>query len=229
MIFDYLRIERALMGSLAADRLNGGEADFCRIYAPAFEIGRLAFRMHQGYFAHKAAIEIAKTPGADGLVPSVAPSVDKVLRKDGSGHTYNFDYYLDYARTNPEMSADLERIWIIGGLIAIGDALERRKYLTRTPLLELVRHLRNAVAHGGKFNIKYPQQLASYPAHNRDAEVKATVFEITPQLNGSQALFDFIGAADVLDVLASVEIYLTRIRERHAAGELDSLLMALRP
>jgi hypothetical protein len=104
----------------------------------------------------------------------------------------------------------------------------RRKYLTRTPLLELVRHLRNAVAHGGKFNIKHPQQLARYPAHNRDAGIKATVFEITPQLNGCEVLFDFIGAADVLDVLASVEIYLTRIREREAAGELDALLAVLR-
>jgi hypothetical protein len=225
MISDYLRIEQVLMGSLATDKLNSEEAAFSRMYAPAFGIGRLSFRMHQGYYAHKAAIEIAKNPDA----VAFAPSIDKLLRKDDSSHTYNFGYYLDYARTNPEMSADLERIWIVGGLIAVGDALDRRKYLTRTPLLELVRHLRNAVAHGGKFNIKNPQQLASYPAHNRYAGIKATDFEITPQLNGSAVLFDFIGPADVLDVLASVEIYLTRIRERQAAGELDALLAVLRP
>jgi hypothetical protein len=227
MISDYLRIEKALMGALAVSELNAAEVDFCKIYRPAFEIGRLAFRMHQGYYAHKAAIEIAKAPGSDGLIP--CPAADEVLRKDGTSHTYDLHYYLDYARTNQDMAGDLERIWIIGGLIAVGDALEKHKYLTRVPLLELVRHLRNGIAHGNAFNIKYPKQLANFPAHNRDARVKTAAFEITPQLHGTQVLFDFIGAADVLDVLMSVEIYLTRIRERHAANELDAVCATLRP
>jgi hypothetical protein len=40
-------------------------------------------------------------------------------------------------------------------------------------------------------------------------------------------LFEFMGPADVLDLLQSVEVYLTRIRERHAAGELSGLLKAV--
>jgi hypothetical protein len=232
MISDYLRIERALSGSLAISELNSEEADFCRTYRPAFEVGRLAGRMYQGYYAHKAAIEIAKAPGADDLMPDLACRnepipADEVLRKDGTGHVYDFYHYLAYAKTDHHMAEDLERVWIIGALIAVGDALDKLKYLNHAPLLELVRHLRNGAAHGNAFNIQHPHHLIKYRAHNRDAQIKTTVFEITAQLNGQIVLFDFMGPADVLDVLASVEIYLTRIRERLAAKQLDSILSAL--
>jgi hypothetical protein len=36
-----------------------------------------------------------------------------------------------------------------------------------------------------------------------------TVFEITPSLSGP-VLFDFMGPADVIDLLQSVEIYLSK-------------------
>lgn len=232
MISDYLRVERGLVGSLAISELNSEEVDFCRRYRPAFEIGRIAGRMYQGYYAHEAAIEIARNPGANSLIPNKPPPgqavpVGEVLRSDGTIHVYDFRHYLDYARTNPHIVADLERVWIVGALIAVGDALDKCGYLNRVPLLELVRHLRNGVAHGNAFNIKHPDQLARSPAHNRDARVKATIFEITAQLNGKIVLFDFMGPADILDLLMSVEVYLTRIRERHATRDLDSLLTAL--
>ncbi|OXC78251.1 hypothetical protein BSU04_12780 [Caballeronia sordidicola] len=38
---------------------------------------------------------------------------------------------------------------------------------------------------------------------------KKTVFEITPDFTGP-ILFDFMGAADVIDLLQSVEVYLSR-------------------
>jgi hypothetical protein len=52
------------------------------------------------------------------------------------------------------------------------------------------------------------------PAHNRLAEAKGdakTEFEIVPSLNGKPVLFDFIGPADVLDLLVSIELYLGRV------------------
>jgi hypothetical protein len=54
--------------------------------------------------------------------------------------------------------------------------------------------------------------LAKYPAHNHNATVrspKGTIYEITPSLKG-QILFDFMGAADVIDLLQSVEVYLSK-------------------
>jgi hypothetical protein len=171
---DFLCIERALSGTLPIDELNSEEKDFCGKYRPAFDIGRMAGRMAQGYYAHKAAIGVAKDPRANSVVPAEvrndpAVPVGDVTRKDGTGHVYDIHHYLDYARTNLEMTHDLERVWIVGSLIAVGDALDKRDYLDRAPLLELLRHLRNGVAHGNVFDIKNPGKLKKFPAHNRQA------------------------------------------------------------
>jgi hypothetical protein len=225
MISDYLRIERALSGILAISELNPEEASFCTRYRPAFEIGRLAGRMSEGFYAHKTAFGLARRPDAANLIADGKdPPVDYVLRKDGTHHVYDVSHYLDYACSNPQMAHELERVWINGALIAVGDALSKVEYLNRAPLLELLRHLRNGVAHGNTFNIVNPGQLTRYPAHNRAARMKADCFEITARLHGTAVLFDFMGPADILDALKSIEVYLTRIRERHAANELNSLL-----
>src|ERR1700722_12748915 len=229
---DYLRVERALAGNLPVNELNSEERDFCENYQPAFEIGRMAGRMAQGYYAHKAAIEVAKDPRADGFIPAElrvgqAVPVGDVMRKDGSGHVYDFRYYLAYARTNSEMARDLDRVWIVGSLVAVGGALEKRDYLTRAPLFELLRHLRNGVAHGNAFNIENPDKLKKFPAHNRQARVKTTEFEITSDLDGQPVLFDYMRAGDALDLLMSIEAYLTRIRERRQSGELHDLVDAV--
>jgi hypothetical protein len=232
MISDHLNIEKALSGTLAVDTLRPEEREFCAKYRPIFEIGRMAGRMARGYYAYKAAITVARDPRADSLVTGAAGSdqvipVWNVARKDGSGHTYDILHYLDYARASPEVVQDLERIWIVGSLIAVGDALDKRNYLNRLPLFELVRHLRNGVAHGGTFNIERPESLRKFPAHNRQALIKTTVFEIKPDLDGRPVLFEFMDAADVLDLLMSVESYLTFIRQLVKLGELDSLLQAI--
>jgi hypothetical protein len=74
--------------------------------------------------------------------------------------------------------------------------------------------LRNGIAHGNRFNITKDgkKRLATHNAHNRQAAVKSpmgTTYEITPNLAGP-ILFDFIGAADVIDLLQSIEVYLSQ-------------------
>jgi hypothetical protein len=81
-MIDYLLVERALSGVLQRDKLSLEENHFCDGYKPVFEIGRLAQRMAEGYYAHKVAIEIAKDPRANALVSGAD---DRVSRKDGSG------------------------------------------------------------------------------------------------------------------------------------------------
>ena len=55
------------------------------------------------------------------------------------------------------------------------------------------------------------------------------MFEIKPELDRDRGpvLFEFMGAADVLDPLMSIGSYLTHITQLVKLGELDSLLQAL--
>jgi hypothetical protein len=235
MPIDHLRTEKALSGDLSPDELNPDEKAFCQEYKSIFEIGLMARRMAQGYYAHAAAIEVAKDPRAESLVATVTAGhpvpVGYVARKDGTRHVFDTHHYLGQARTNPAIADELPRIWLVGSLLSLGDALSRHthRYLDRAPLLELVYHLRNGIAHGNVFHFDKngKERLKKYPAHSKMAAVKSdtkAVFEIVDSLHGNPVLFDFMGPGDVLDVLQSVEVYLTRIREREAAGELRGLL-----
>jgi hypothetical protein len=228
---DYVAVERALLGTTPITALDTVEANFCAKYRPAFNIGRMAGQMARGYYAHCAAIEVAKDPRASSLIPEALPGqpipVARVARKDGTAHVYSLLHYLEWGRSDQDLVHDFQRVWLIGSLMAIGDALSKCGYLNRAPLLELIRHLRNGIAHGNIFEIRDPSNLKRYPANNRGASFKADEFEITPSLHCKPVLFDFMGAGDILDVLMSTEVYLTNVRERQSAGELESLLRGL--
>ena len=184
----------------------------------AFETGQLAERMAQGYYAHSAAIIVATRPEAEALAPAKLPGMTVPLgfvrRLDGTEHAFDFKHFLRLAAASSEITGELPRVWLAGSLLAVGDALARQNYFDRAPELELLRHLRNGIAHGNRFDIRDPQKLKSFPAHNRLAWIrgdKKTVFEISPALDGQAVLFDYLGAGDVLDLLMSVGIYLIRM------------------
>lgn len=182
----------------------------------ALDVGLLAFRMKQGHYVHSAALAVAAHPDAGTLsapLQSGSPMpVAQVKRSDGSTHTFDFKHYLEQIQTDPRVAADLDRTWLSGAYLIVGDALERNGYFDRAPELELIRHVRNGIAHGNKFNIRNPAKLAKFPAHNQLARARGKIpLEITPALDGREVLFGFAGPADFLDLLTSAELYLTRM------------------
>jgi hypothetical protein len=164
---------------------------------------------------------LATHPDAASLSPPLqvgdAMPVGQVARSDGSFHVFDFNHYLDQARTNPLIVGDLDRVWIVGAYLVVGDTLQkhgdtRKGYFDRAPELELIRHVRNGIAHNNHFRIDNLADLAQHPAHNRLAHVRGgSVLEVTAAHQGSQLLFDFAGPADLLDLLMSAEIYLKRM------------------
>jgi len=186
----------------------------------------MAWRMYEGYFMHVAAIRVATDPRAAALSPNVEPGqiapVGYVVRKDGTPHVFAFTHYLARAGSDPAMLDELQRVWLIGALLAIGDALKPHGYFNRAPELELLRHLRNGVAHGNTFRINNSKDLETFPAHNRLAWIRSdnkTEFEITPNLQNQPVLFDFMGPGDILDLLMSVSHYLERIGDGNIGNE----------
>lgn len=205
---DYLLIERVHSGNLPVDQLNVEERDFCQKYKPVFAVGRLAHRMAQGYYAHTAAIEIAKGAHAKALASEtpLGQISSYVTRKDGTQHAFDLPYYLGQAHTNPGIVDELPRIWLVGSLLIVGDALKKLKhpYLKQIPLLELLYHLRNGIAHGNVFNFNDDgvKRLRQNSVHNKTAGVKSQTgaeFGIVagshgkPALHGKPVLFDFMG------------------------------------
>jgi hypothetical protein len=191
----------------------------------AFDAGKLAERLAGGYYAYIAALQVATDPLAKTLATNIPAGqivpVGFVKRKDGTHHVFHFHHYLDYARSNEQMANDLPRAWLVGSLLAIGDALSNSRYFDRAPELELLRHLRNGVAHGNRFHFgsgkslkKSLERLQRHPAHNRLAWIRddnKSEFEIVGALAGRPILFDFMGPGDILDLIMSVGLYLIRM------------------
>lgn len=182
-----------------------------------FEVGTLAQQLVHGYYTHIAAVQVAGHAMAENMgpesIPGTSTSVGFVTRKDGSYHAFDFKHYLRRVVHDRAIEEELPRIWLAGSLLRLGDALTRYQYFDRAPILEMIRHLRNGVAHGNHFRIDNANILRNYPAHTKQALVKSDTgkeFEILPSLNGQAVFFDYMGPADVLDVFLSAGLYLLR-------------------
>lgn len=184
--------------------------------AAAYDVAQLASHLLRGYLAHIAAIRSVPRVSGDALVRLIGdwPS-DFVQRKDGSRWSFDtHDALVDLA--DKAIDAELPRVWLTGSLLALSDTLKKHGYFDRAPVLELVYHLRNGIAHGNQFNFTTSglARLKQYPAHNRDAWFSKMIFEIAPTLNGQTVLFDFMDAGDVLDLLSSVGAHLRDLTRR---------------
>lgn len=182
-----------------------------------YNVGILAQRLANGYYAHIAAMHVASDARAELLIPESMPgtsvSLGFVSRKDGTQHAFDFRHYLRLATSDPEITSELPKIWLAGALLTLGDCLAIHHYFDRSPILEFVRHLRNGIAHGNRFRIDNPKSLINYPAHTKDALIKGDsghTFEILPNLNGQEVLFNYLAPANVLDAILSVGLYLIR-------------------
>lgn len=178
----------------------------------ATSVGLLARSLVTGYYAHVAALLLSRDPRTQTWAPSAVESqAGTVRRNDGTVLSFDWRVNLDAARSDPALRDHLDRTWATSALITLGDVLDSEGYFDRAPILEMVRHLRNAVAHGNRFRIDKPEDLGPHPAHTRDAACRGqlgTTFEITPEINGVEALFEFVGPGDVVDILASVGTHL---------------------
>lgn len=184
---------------------------------PQAEIAsKLAHDLVAGYFAYASAISIAKDKRSDKLIPEVLPNqivpVGFVKSKDNpAGHTFDFKFYLEHVRENQFVMNQLERVYLSGALLTIGDTLIEHKYFNdfHSPIFQLIRHLRNGIAHGNKFDIRYPQELVDHPAHDRVPQnYNSTKFQVTPELNGTNVLFDFMEPGDILNLFHQVGFHL---------------------
>lgn len=179
----------------------------------AHEVGLLARRLTIGSYVHAASMDAIRSPSIDVLAPptdgdEVSPA-GVIERLDGTTLAYDWSYAVDAARTDTVLRQELDRAWLVNALVVLGDRLAAEGYFDRAPILEMVRHLRNGVGHGNRFEIRKSTDLGMWPAHTREAAHRGQrTFEITPDLHGATVLFDYMGPGDVVDVLISAGTHL---------------------
>ena len=187
------------------------------VNAAAVEVAKLAQRMVKQYFSHHAAMQIARDPHSDLLMPPVEAGqiepVFRIKRDDGSNLISQFPYFLQDSR-DPDVKKDFDKVWLVGALLAVGDALGAHKYFGHVPEAEIIRHLRNGVAHGNKFRFDKSVKDATTgrlkdPANTaRYARYVMPVREVETHLQGAEVLFTWGGPDAVVDCLTVLFVHL---------------------
>jgi hypothetical protein len=183
----------------------------------AVEVARLAQRMVSQYFSHVAAMYIARDPRAEMLRPQLTSGqnvpVLKIPRGDGNEMIMSFDHFLAEGH-KPATRKDFDRVWLTGALLTVGDALGP-DYFGHQPEAEMIRHLRNGIAHGNRFKFTSSVKDKStgklkYQANNfrYAAQQSMPMHEIHTKLEGRSVLFDWGGRGAIVDCLTVLGIHL---------------------
>jgi hypothetical protein len=183
------------------------------------------------FYSLAACLEIAADPGTNAMIPQTLPGyiapIGRIPSRDGGEHIYHFTHYLELIRSDPGLIDGFKRHWVTGAFLSVGDELSAHDYFDHAPELELVYHLRNAIAHGNRFSFTKPglKRLAEYPAHNEFAwgRGESTVLRISPTLQDQEVVPKFLVPGDAIDILNSVGIYLFRFGTGESLGPKDSI------
>jgi len=185
------------------------------------DVATLAQRMVSQFFSHHAALYVARDPRAQKFAPPIETGqhvpVLKIPRRDGNAMIMSFDHYLAEVR-KPETRQDFDKVWLIGALLMVGDALGANKYFGRIPEAEIIRHLRNGVAHGNRFSfrrdpieetsgkLKYPANMFRYAGRQG-----MPMHEVDTDRQGTEVLFVWGGPDAIIDCLTVLGVHLWNV------------------
>ena len=183
----------------------------------ARECSDLLDMLYQGCYSYDAAMAVAEDAYKALEDKSVPLVCRKLVRIDGTSHTFDLNYFLADAHTKPDLALAMKRAWVGGAILEAAAKLDEYDFFDRKfPQLEMIYHLRNGIAHGNRFNITPAgeKRLSANPAHTRLSVAQGVgKFQITPALNGKTVLFDYVDVADIVDVLQSAHWVLAKIAE----------------
>ena len=193
----------------------------------AWRVARLAGALATDYLGFKGLTTLVDNPIALRALehleeanrgPAAVP-LGQIERLDGTAHSFDLSHAIRNIAASAEFRNRRERLWLSSLLLAVGDELAGMEpyYFDRGPDLEMIRHLRNGVAHGNRFDLRAGQPIrpawftGGRGARADGSSAPATTFVIRPELDGMRVLFDFMGPGDVLELVQHIEWRLLRV------------------
>ena len=141
-----------------------------------------------------------------------------IARNDGTLIFSNLSHSVREVEPESEHRALVDRLWWMGALLTVGDAIAAAD-LDHGPDLELIRHLRNGVAHGNRFKLMKgePRRQAFFfgpPGRflpdRTIVEGDVPHFRIDSAVHRAPVLFEFMGPGDLDDLFQFVSLRLIR-------------------
>jgi hypothetical protein len=191
------------------------------VNAAAVEVAKLAQRMTSQYCSHVAAMYVARDARAEALAPPIEPGqsvpIIRIPRRDGNDMIMWFNHYLKECKEN-QVRQDFDKVWLLGALLAVGDALGANGYFGHVPEAEMIRHLRNGIAHGNRFSfhpslidkrtgkLRYPANVFRYAALQNMPR-----HEIDVGLQDTDVLWTWGGPDAIIDCVTVLGVHLWNV------------------
>ena len=187
----------------------------------AVDVATLAQQVVAQYSSHFVAMHVARDPRAETLAPPIEPGqitpVLRIPRGDGNTIVMSFKHFLAEGQ-KPETKKVFDKVWLVGALLTVGDKLRDNDYFENEPEVEIIRHLRNGIAHGNKFTfynsvkdkttgrLKHPANIFRYATRQQ-----MPMHEVDTNLEGTEVLYSWGGPDAVLDCLTVLCIHLWNV------------------
>jgi hypothetical protein len=175
-----------------------------------FEVGQFAQRLVEHYLSTLAGWTLLRLPAGEAALqrlerentgPAVVPISD-VGRQNGTMIWYSVSHYLRRARDDPDFQVVHARLGLEMAIVSLHASIQSEGGFDHGPDLEFLRHLRNAVAHGNRFELRNGEPRRD--AYSENYSIPPQRFEVTKHAHERPALFEFLGPGDVCDLLNSI-------------------------
>jgi len=164
---------------------------------------------------------VARDRRAESFAPPIEPGqlvpVLRIPRRDGNAMIMWFNHYLAL-NAEPHTIDEFDRVWLRGALLTAGDLLGQHGYFGHEPEAEIIRHLRNGIAHANRFSfhsnvidkrsgkLKHPANIFRYS----DLQ-KMPKHEVDTNLDGTEVLWSWGGPDAVIDCLTVLGVHLWNV------------------
>ncbi|MBJ7458252.1 MAG: hypothetical protein JHD02_03595 [Thermoleophilaceae bacterium] len=113
---------------------------------------------------------------------------------------------------DPTRARAIREAYVSGAVLAFADELANYEENDKSPQFEFVRHLRNAISHGNRFNLpkKACKRLEEHPAFLFRANGSLS-HRIKPKLDGKKCLGKFIDIPSVFEALDAANLRVQEI------------------
>src|SRR4051794_25005216 len=110
-------------------------------------VAQTARHLVAAYYASLVGHYVAANPQSINSLSADHPTGD-ILRKDGTFHTIDLSDHLDKFRADVDLQEQSLLGLAMGAILVLHIQLEKNKYFGHPPILEMIYHLRNGLAHG---------------------------------------------------------------------------------